>query len=151
MVLEKLFETLEVEKKNLQKLKSVAERKQVILVSSDREKLEECTLEEERYILNVRKDEALRIKIIHEFYLQLGLKRNSPKLSLLANCLKGKVEETVITLLSSYEKDIKSLVLEISMLNHRNLFLIQHSRNFITETINILLKNKKKALLDRRV
>lgn len=150
MKFEKLFEVLEKESKTLQNLLDLVMKKQRVLVQMDRENLDEIIAKEEKLILAVKKDEKARIEVVQSIYDELNLKFENPKLQVLMDNLGENISDDEKARVEEYEYKIKDLTLEISEVNHRNLFLIQHSRNFINETINILL-NKKKSILDKRV
>jgi hypothetical protein len=136
---------------NLNRLLGFVKEKQKALVSNDRAALDKCIKSEEQILVMIQSVEEERLQMIHSINTELGIKNPSTKISSIAEILKGKIPQQKMNQLVSIEKKIKSDIAEITTLNKRNLFLIQHSRNFIKETINSLLSSRKKSILDRKV
>ena len=146
----KLSEVLDQQYRNLKKLLEVVKKKQRALVERNIEALEECIRLEERILLNIQSVEKKRYEIINGIIENLGLKENDFGLSSILLKLQNRISKNEFDQLTNFEKDIKETAFQITGINERNKFLIQHSRQFINETINTVLNSKKDSILDRK-
>ena len=146
----KLTEILDQQYRNLKKLLEIAGKKQRALVERNIEGLEECIQLEERILLNIQSVEKTRYGIINELIENFSLKEDQFVLSSILPQLQNKISKNEFEKLSNYEKKIKETAVRITNINERNKFLIQHSRQFINETINTVLNSKKDSILDRK-
>jgi hypothetical protein len=75
--------------------------------------------------------------------------------------LPSKLSEFVSTLeakkgirtepLQKFQRSLKKLITKIISANAQNKFLVEHSMNFIKETISALVGENKRSLLDRKI
>lgn len=150
METKQLTEVLDQQYLNLKKLLGVVTDKQRALVERNIGKLEECIRQEEKILLNIQSVEKRRYEIITDLMHNLGLKETDFMLNSILPKLKESVSKNDFALLSKYEMEIKETAAKITEINERNKFLIQHSRQFINETISTLLNSKKDSILDRK-
>ena len=80
-----------------------------------------------------------------------GINPENYKLASLVNNLRDKFSEKEIKYFTAVEKNIKSLVKEITEINRNNMFLIRHSMQFIDKLVKSVLGEQKRKILDRRV
>ncbi|MFH1194314.1 MAG: flagellar protein FlgN [bacterium] len=151
MEIQNLFDLLSKLGDSLNRLLGLVKEKQRALVGNDRVALEKCIKSEEQILVMIQGVEEERLKMIHSINAELGGKNRVTKISSIAEMLKGKIAPEKLKQLTATEKKIKSDIAEIMSLNKQNLFLIQHSRSFISETINTLLSSRKRSILDRKV
>ncbi len=150
MKIEKLLSVLENQKKDLQALLQTMEKKQEALVTRNTTALEEIIRQEEKLLLKVQNNEEKRLDSIIEIYKQLNLSNNDFKISNLLTVLEGKTDAGQIKMLKAYNNSIKGFITEIMKLNKQNMFLIQHTRQFVSETISAILDTTTKSLIDKK-
>ena len=151
MSVTKLVDLLVKQKENLKRLLDNARMKQQALVANNRELLDECIKDEQRLILAVQRAEDGRLATIREINREKGLDENEFRLAKLtanlSDVLTNEAKEAII----KSERAIRIFIEEISDTNHQNLFLIQHSKQFIDTTLKAVFGGNNKSLLDRKV
>ncbi|MGE5682169.1 MAG: flagellar export chaperone FlgN [Bacillota bacterium] len=150
MEIKDLLENLETQKKNLASLLNSAIQKQKAMIESNYESLESSIWAEERAIALIQSSEKSRIKILTELYSRYSVKYDSPKLAEFVEKTKAHVEKKSLGKILASEKEMKSLIKQVTAINQQNRYLIESSRAFIKETISSLI-NANKTLLDKRV
>lgn len=151
MDLKELYSSLQKHEKNLNELLETVQKKQIALISMSHQGIEDSIQQEEKLLIRVKEIEKERQSALDNLTLTYNTKFNSTKLSDVVEKLKNLVSEDELKSLSKFENKIKSLAEMISDVNNQNMFLIQHSKRFINETINTLLSNNKKSIVDRKI
>ncbi len=150
MKIDKILTVLETQKKDLQSLLEVMKKKQEALVSRNNSALEEIIKQEEKLLLKIQTNEEKRLDSIIEIYQKLNLSNNDFKISNLLSVLKGRADEKQLKTLQTFNNTIKGYISEIMKLNKQNMFLIQHTRQFVSETISAILNTTTKSLIDKK-
>ncbi|MBU2492237.1 MAG: flagellar protein FlgN [Bacteroidetes bacterium] len=151
MGISKLIELLLKQKENLKRLLDNARKKQHALVANNRELLDECIKDEQKLILAVQKAESGRIETIKEINREQGFEENEFRLAKLTfnlgEVLTNEAKEAII----KSERAIRIFIEEITQTNSQNMFLIQHSKQFIDTTLKAVFGGNNKSILDRKV
>lgn len=137
-------------KNALKSLHQAAMSKQKALVKLNYEELETAIILEEKMLLATRECEQARMKALEEFYISNHLNHESYRISELCLKFNPGSAESEIKKLRLLEKQIKSSIAEINKVNQQNIYIIQHSRTFIKDTIASLI-SANKSFLDKRV
>jgi hypothetical protein len=151
MDLKELYGSLQKHEKNLNELLETVQKKQIALISMSHQGIEDSIQLEEKLLIRVKEIEKERQSALDNLTLTYNTKFNSTKLSDVVEKLKNLVSEDELKSLTKFESKIKNLAEMISDVNNQNMFLIQHSKRFINETINTLLSNNKKSIVDRKI
>ncbi len=146
-----LLSVLEKLRISLEKLLENAKLKQTALVKMNDELLIQAISDEEKYIKLVKEHEKERLNKTIEIYKLNDKKFNDYKISVFVKEFKNSLDEKSIKYLLGYEKLLKKLTNEVMNVNRQNLFLIEHSRQFITSLMNIIYQDKTRSLVDRKV
>ncbi len=151
MDLKELYTTLSKHEQNLNELLQSVQRKQIALISMSHDGLEESIQHEEKLLIRIKEIEKERQNSLRNITLTYNVQFDSTKLKDIVEKLKQLVAENELKSLMLFEGKIKKLAEMISDVNNQNMFLIQHSKRFINETINTLLTNNKKSIVDRKI
>ena len=151
MLTEKLLEILTDEENLLSSILKTAEEKQVALVSNNRDSLDASIKEEEKFLPRLREIEISRIKALQSIYLSAGKKADDYTIGALLGEFEENLTEDEKNNLSEKQKKIRELINTITKLNEQNLYLINHSRRFINETINAIINSSDRSILDKKV
>lgn len=150
MSLQKLIEVLDNQEKNLNKLLSVATKKQKTLLDNNNEKLNEAITLEEKQLLKVQTTEEQRLNLMGKLFIDYSISNERYKLSILVAALRGKVSEVILNKIGSYEAVIKNIIEKISKVNTQNILLIEQSRQIINETIKAVVNSSNRSIVDRK-
>lgn len=150
MKADKLITVLKELQNNLSMLLEIIKNKQKSLVERDDDSIKQSVKREEKVLLKIQSLEEKRIRAVETIYSENNLNIEDHKISTLLENLKSGLDENSIEALVDYKLNIKNLIFEIMKLNQQNMFLIQHTRQFFSETINAILSSTKKSLLDRK-
>lgn len=148
--MDNIFSALFNLQNNLNSLLEAALLKQRALVNLNHEELENAIIKEEKLMNAVRESEQARINALEQFYSEHAVSHETYKISELCAKFKPGTAEAGIKKLRTLEKRIKNAIREINKVNHQNIYIIQHSRAFIKETISSLISTNK-SFLDKRV
>ncbi|NOX18804.1 MAG: flagellar protein FlgN [Chlorobi bacterium] len=151
MLTEQLAGILKDEKNLLSSILKTAEKKQTALVSNNRDALDATIKEEEKYLPRLRELEILRIKAIQTIYLSTGKKTDDYTIGTLLAEFDENLSDDEKNNLASKQKAIRDLINTVTKLNDQNLYLINHSRRFINETINAIINSSERSILDKKV
>ena len=151
MSVEILIEMLSKQSKNLKNLLTNAVKKQEALVEHNRDLLDECIRDEQKLILAVQNSEKGRLKFISNINIENGFEENEYRLTKLTNNLREVLSEDAKAALIKSERSIRTFIDDITKVNNQNLFLIQHSRQFIDSTLKSVFNGSKRSILDRKV
>lgn len=148
MNIQSLQELLENQLKALNKYHDATLKHQKALVSYNLTDLEESIVNEEIILKVISTNETSILECIKEISesYKLSLKENNLK-NLLALLYDNKIKVSALTKL---EHDIKLIINKIADVNAKNKIIIEHSHNFLNETIQTLVNLNKKNLLDRK-
>ncbi|HPN37005.1 MAG TPA: hypothetical protein PL041_01290 [Melioribacteraceae bacterium] len=146
-----LLIVLEKLRLSLEQLLENAQLKQKALIKMNDEQLVKAINDEEKLIRLVKVAENERINKMNEIYKLNGINQTNYKLALFIKTFKNSIDEKGIKLLSNYEKILKKLTVEVMNVNRQNLFLIEHSRMFITSLMGIVYQDKNRSLFDKKV
>lgn len=151
MEVENLLNVLRREKKILNELKSIATEKQVALVSNNREKLDKSIKDEERILPLIQRIEKERLTAVDEFYVENRQARTDYHLETLLEKFSSILANNVADEIKSIHLELKSLVEDLTKLNKQNMYLINHSRQFLKETMATIISSSEKSILDKKV
>ncbi|KAB2847095.1 MAG: flagellar protein FlgN [Melioribacteraceae bacterium] len=151
MSIPNLIELLLKQRENLKRLLDNARKKQHALVANNRELLDECIKDEQKLILAVQNAENGRLQVIKEINREQGFEENEFRLAkLTANLGEVLTNEAKEAIIKS-ERAIRLFIEEITNTNNQNMFLIQHSKQFIDTTLKAVFGANNKSILDRKV
>lgn len=149
--MENLIEILHREQEVLKALLDVSTLKQTSLVSNDRSVLDECTHKEEAILPRIKSIENERLREFNVLRSKFNINQNSNKLDEFLEVIKDRIDEEDFAELNILKEEIKNIVTDLSKLNQQNLYLINHSKNFLNETINTIVDKSEKSIIDRKV
>lgn len=133
---------------NLSNYLAVAGEHQRALVNINLKGIEESVSKEEKLITTIEETEIQKQKEIVALAKQNSLTLRNYSLSeLLESPTLNNNRSKIFELRDS----IKEVVKKISLINEQNSALIEHSRNFIKQTVGNLAKMGNKPVLDRKV
>lgn len=151
MSIPNLIELLLKQRENLKRLLDNARKKQHALVANNRELLDECIKDEQKLILAVQNAENGRLQAIKEINREQGFEEDEFRLAkLTANLGEVLTNEAKEAIIKS-ERAIRLFIEEITHTNNQNMFLIQHSKQFIDTTLKAVFGANNKSILDRKV
>ena len=124
--------------------------KQKAIVQNDIESLHNSLNNEEKILSQIENNSKKISSVIDKLAKDYGLELEAVSLSEFLNSVQNKsdINVKVINLLRN---SIKDLISKSSKINEQNKTLIDHSRNFLRETIAVLIGLSKRPLLDRKV
>lgn len=93
--------------------------------------------------------EEQRLKLLRKIKEKYSFDNNESKVAL-SILLENYLSKNELLELQSKEDELKLLIKNIQELNFKNLFLINHSRQFLKDLVSNLLSNHK-SILDRKV
>ena len=151
MSVTKLIDLLVKQRDNLKKLLDNARKKQKALVSNNRELLDECIKDEQKLILAVQSAETGRLETIKKINQEQGFEENEFRLARLTSNLGDVLTYEAKEAIIKSERAIRIFIDDITQINSQNMFLIQHSKQFIDATLKAVFGGNKKSILDRKV
>ena len=151
MNLQKLLSVLIKQEKNLKSLLEIGVEKKETLVSNNYGKLSDIVASEEQCLLSIQQTEEKRLSLLEKLFVAYNIDNKRYKLEILINNLKGKVDPKILIQISDFEKRMKSVINEITEMNHLNMVLIQQSRTIMNETIHAVINSSNRSILDRKV
>ena len=144
-----LLNTLTEQHSNLNEFLEIVQKQQRALVESNITSLEECILNEEKILKRIEAGEKAREEVMQKLSQTYSIKLNSLSVSDFMNQL-GNAKNPMIEKIITISKELKSFISQINKINSQNKKLINHSRNFIKETVNVIFGNSGSQLLDKR-
>ena len=152
MSVQRLLEQLKQQKANLQNLLKNAKDKQSALVGNNNELLDNVIKNEQKLILAVQNSEKNRLQTITQLNSENGFEEREYRLNKLIENLEGVLSLEAKEAILKSEKSIRGFIDEITQVNNQNMFLIQHSKQFIDSTLKAVFgNNNKKSIFDRKV
>jgi DNA-binding transcriptional regulator YbjK len=149
MNLKQLNNALEVQLENLHNYLDAVERQQKALITINFNELERSISDQEISLKLISESEMRTEETIKMFITNYKLQVDEPALKNLLERLRNVKNDDVKDLFTK-QTEIRDIVQSILRLNSQNRILIDHSRNFIKETVAALVNNKK-AILDRKI
>lgn len=140
-----------MEQELLQSMLDTSVMKQTALVANNRDKLDECTRKEEALLPQIKSAETARLHEFVDIRSKFNITITSNKLDEFIECLEDEISEEEIIKLTELQLNIKSIVSDLSKLNQQNMYLINHSRKFLNDTINTIINKSEKSIIDRKV
>ncbi|MGE5362984.1 MAG: flagellar protein FlgN [Bacteroidota bacterium] len=145
-----LFEVLARQTENLAKMKETADKKQRALISHDYKQLEASITEEQSLLISIQAAEKERITLMNTICRTMGVKIDNYRLYEFVDKTGDRIDRKSAGELLKAEEKLREIILAIQNQNQKNLYLIEHSRAFVKETLMTVLQSRKK-LLDKKV
>lgn len=145
-----LFEVLARQNENLAKMKETADKKQRALISHDYKQLEASITEEQSLLISIQATEKERITLMNSICKAMGVKIDNFRLYEFVDKAGDRIDRKSAGELLKAEERLREIILSIQNQNQKNLYLIEHSRAFVKETLMTVLQSRKK-LLDKKV
>jgi hypothetical protein len=145
-----LISVLKEQEDSLKQFLVCSLNKQKAIVQNDIEKLHNSLNNEEKILSQIENNGKKISSIIEKLAEDYGFKMNTVSLSEFLNSVDNKTEIN-FKVISLLRNSIKDLVGKSSRINEQNKILIDHSRNFLRETIAVLIGLSKRPLLDKKV
>jgi hypothetical protein len=150
MEINELVTALEEQEENMKVFLDCVAIKQKAIIQSDIEALQNSLVREER-LLSVIDSGGKKISFaIENLSGENGLNTATNSLTDFINSAKD-TPDTNLNMVGHLQSSIKELILKSAFINEQNKILISHSRNFIKETISMLVGLSKGPILDRKV
>lgn len=124
--------------------------KQKAIVQNDIESLHNSLNNEEKILSQIENNGKKISSIISKLAKDYGLELEAVSLSEFLSSVQNKSEINV-KVINLLRNSIKDLISKSSKINEQNKILIDHSRNFLRETIAVLIGLSKRPLLDKKV
>ncbi|QQS35509.1 MAG: flagellar protein FlgN [Ignavibacteriales bacterium] len=145
-----LLNSLTEQQSNLQEFLGVVQKQQRALVENNLTSLEESISLEEKVLQKIEMTEKNREEIMKNLSSAYSIKIKSLSVS---DFLKqiGNVNHPLVQKITELSDAIKTVITDITKVNYQNKQLINHSRNFIKETVNLVFGTSGSQLLDKRM
>ena len=124
--------------------------KQKAIVQNDIESLHNSLNNEEKILSQIENNGKKISSVISKLAKDYGLELEAVSLSEFLSSVQNKSEINV-KVINLLRNSIKDLISKSSKINEQNKILIDHSRNFLRETIAVLIGLSKRPLLDKKV
>ncbi len=148
--LKKIIEILESERENLKIFCEVALNKQRALIENDHEEFDNIVKEEERLLSILYRDEKEKKSLLKKIFGR-ELTATERKVKNLMPLLEKMAGEEDAEKLVALKEDIKKYATELERINNQNIFLIKNARQFLIDTINTLMNEKRSTIIDRKI
>ncbi len=148
--MQKLIEILKKERDYLKNFCEVALQKQQALLANNHEEFDEKIKEEEFYLSNLYRSEKEKNALLKPIFGR-ELTRTERKLKNLFPVLEKIADEKEVDELKKLKKEIKEYATKLDKINNQNVFLIKNARQFLIDTINTLMNEKRAKIVDRKV
>ena len=152
MKINDLLTSLKSNRASLESFLKVIEEQKNSLVKNDNKLLEEAIIREEKLLNNISSQQSKIIVLLKELSEELNLNiegNKFPKINDIIQAMEKKNRQEAGEL-SLINASIKDVVTKIDTALRRNKILIDHSRNFIKDTITALAKPSQ-PILDRKI
>jgi fibrillarin-like rRNA methylase len=148
--IKELIKILEKERDNLKLFCDVALQKQQALLANNHDEFD-AKLKEEEYFLSIIYRSEKEKNVLLKKIFGRELTKTEKKLKNLMPVLQKIASEEDAKRLESLKEEIKTHASELEKLNNQNIFLIKNARQFLIDTINTLMNEKRATLVDRKV
>lgn len=151
MEIKEILDAYTMQIENMKKLIGIVIEKKQVLVSAKHNLFDDVLRREELVVSQIQYSEKRRITLINTLLQSIFPGSNGRNHGRLSSMLAGKIDSQNLKKLQIHESELKKAIITINEINSQNLFLLQHVRNFIHETISNLLGGRKQILVDRKV
>ncbi len=148
--IKKFIEILEGQKENLTLFIDIAKSKQKALLENDRELFDKILKDEEFYISKLTRSEKEKKRVLKQIFGR-NLTDQERKIANLVKLLSQYAPEKESKQIKSLQLSLRDLAEELSKINNQNMFLIRNARQFLIDTINTLMNEKRASIFDRKV
>ena len=145
-----LVTVLKEQEESLKQFLACSLNKQKAIVQNDIENLHHSLNHEEKIISQIENNGKKISSIIEKLAKDYGLELEAVSLSEFLNSMTNK-SEIHIKVIILLRNSIIDLISKSSKIKEQNKILIDHSRNFLRETISVLIGLSKRPLLDRKI
>lgn len=142
---------LERQNSNLNRLLSLAIEKREATIKMESKKVQEIVAKEERALLGVNSAEQERLQFQNNLLQTNNLSVENTQIITFIKAIKKLLNENEIKSIIKLQDEMKKIIKEIHKINENNLYLTEHSINFIKKTVDTILGDKNKSILDRRI
>jgi hypothetical protein len=150
MKVNELISALEKQEQSLKNFLECISTKQKAIVQNDINTLQDSLANEEKLLSEIDEGGKKISSAIEYLAAENSLKINSKSLTEFINSANNK-SEVNMSMITMLQNSIKDLIVKSAFINEQNKILINHSRNFIKETISMLIGLNKGPLLDKRI
>ena len=153
MMEKEIYELLLKEDKIIKSLITAAKLKQDVIVKNSYDGLSKVNDTEAALLSELDKVSRNQQKLVSRLFEINSIKENGkPRiLSILVNDYKDLFNPNQLLKINELRLAIRDQVKMLTGLNHKNRFLIEHASSLVKETISLLLKTKRKSIIDRKI
>ncbi len=148
--IKQLISVLEKEKENLKTFCDVALKKQKYLLENNHEAFDATVKEEEVYLSVIYRAEKEKSALLKKIFGR-ELTKTERKLKNLLPVLQKIADKEDAEKLAELKTEIKKYASELERINNQNIFLIKNARQFLIDTINALMNEKRASIVDRKI
>ncbi|MBN1302504.1 MAG: flagellar protein FlgN [Melioribacteraceae bacterium] len=139
---------------NLQELLKTATLKQKAIINNERETIEKSTFAEESILNKINKKEQERSLVLRNLIAKNGepdTARANYTLDEVLTFVQSNSNVEEFEAFMNCRNQIRSEFENIKAVNSQNRFLIEQANSIVKQTLDVLLKSRKKPILDRRI
>ncbi|MBA4250797.1 MAG: hypothetical protein C0425_02045 [Chlorobiaceae bacterium] len=148
MELKNLFDLLSEQEKNLTQLLNVVVKKQRAIIENNYQALDDSVFQEETILTQIVNVEKKRIELTSKMVQKYQLKAESLKLSHFLDSISKYIPTEMYDEFQELKLSIREKSEKVNKTNEQNMALIEHSREFIKQTLAILTNGSKKQILN---
>lgn len=148
--MKELESILQQQEQNLHHFYEMMIIKQKNLIDQDFEGLQESLLSEEKILKSVDEQNGKLTSMIKDLSEKFSLNLKSNRLSEFMEAVNDQADIN-IKVIYQLKNSLTELTYKCEKLNYQNQVLIEHSRNFIKETITNLFAMNNNKILDQKV
>lgn len=148
MELKNLFDLLSEQEKNLTQLLNVVVKKQRAIIENNYQALDDSVFQEETILTQIVNVEKKRIELTSKMVQKYQLKAESLKLSHFLDSISNYIPTEMYDEFQELKLSIREKSEKVNKTNEQNMALIEHSREFIKQTLAILTNGSKKQILN---
>lgn len=148
MELKNLFDLLSEQEKNLTQLLNVVVKKQRAIIENNYQALDDSVFQEETILTQIVNVEKKRIELTSKMVQKYQLKVESLKLSHFLDSISKYIPTEMYDEFQELKLSIREKSEKVNKTNEQNMALIEHSREFIKQTLAILTNGSKKQILN---
>lgn len=149
MNMKNLIKSLQDQEQYLKTFLDCSIDKQTAIISSDIEGLQQSLVIESQLLVDMEDQSKKISNVIVELAKEHSVEIEENTLSEFLNAVNFNADN--IKVIHLLQKSIKDLITKTGSISYHNKILIDHSRNFIRETISGLAALTNNKLLDRRI
>lgn len=145
-----LLASLKAQDVNLSLLLEALNLQKQAIIKNDYMTLESAIGKEQKILLDVEREENMRVKVVEDLARTLNINLSENTLENLFN-QAGKTFESELKELNAVRDSLKDKATRIKQTNTQLKDVIEFSRNMIKETMMMLVGPNKRALVNKRV